>query len=328
MNQGLTPKETGALMRFNKLDLNLLVALDAMLKEGSISRAAEKLHVSQPAMSSALSRLREYFNDELLVQVGRKMELTPRAQVLQEAVRDVLVRVDTTIAAQPEFDAASSEREFRLFVSDYTLDVLMPHVLALADAQAPSVRFQLLPQVDQPQRSLERGEADLLVIPKGYCSPEHPHEMLFNEEFCCMVWDRSRWIGKTLSFEDYVGAGHVVMQPSGGGQPAFEGWFMQRYGISRRIEITTYSFTSAPRLVVGTQRIATVHKRLARQAQRSLPLRSLALPVPVPLMEQSMQWHKYRTQDPGLMWLRGLLHQAVQLMDAQAPQPSLTGQGG
>jgi LysR family nod box-dependent transcriptional activator len=314
-------------MRFNKLDLNLLVALDAMLKERSISRAAEKLHVSQPAMSSALSRLREYFNDELLVQVGRKMEPTPRAQVLQEAVRDVLVRVDTTIAAQPEFDPATAEREFRLFVSDYTLDVLMPHVLALAGEQAPAVRFQLLSQVDQPQRSLERGEADLLVIPKSYCSPEHPQERLFNEEFCCIVWDRSRWFGRTLSFEDYVSAGHVVMQPSGG-QPAFESWFMQRYGISRRIEVTTYSFTSAPRLVVGTQRIATVHMRLAQQVQQSLPLQALTLPVPVPPMEQSMQWHKYRTQDPGLMWLRGLLHQAVQLMDAQARQPSLEGQSG
>ena len=121
--------------------------------------------MSQSAMSNALARLRDYFSDELLVQVGRKLELTPRAELLQDAVRDVLVRVDTTIAAQPAFDQAQSEREFKLFVSDYTLHTLMPHVLALARTQSAGVRFHLLAQVNQPQRAMERGEVDLLVIP-------------------------------------------------------------------------------------------------------------------------------------------------------------------
>jgi LysR family nod box-dependent transcriptional activator len=118
-------------MRFNKLDLNLLVALDAMLLERNISRAAERLHVSQSAMSSSLARLRTYFDDPLLVQVGRRMELTPRAQALKEVVRDILGRVDTAIATRPQFDPAQSDREFRLLVSDYTLVTLMPHLLAL-----------------------------------------------------------------------------------------------------------------------------------------------------------------------------------------------------
>lgn len=304
-------------MRFNKLDLNLLVALDAMLTERSISRAAERMHMSQSAMSNALARLRDYFSDELLVQVGRKLELTPRAEFLQDAVRDVLVRVDTTIAAQPAFDPAQSEREFRLFVSDYTLHTLMPHVLALARAQSAGVRFHLLAQVDQPQRAMERGEVDLLVIPQSYCSTEHPTDILFEEEFNCVVWSGSRLANKPLSFDDYAAAGHVVMLPSGG-QPSFEDWFMQRYGLSRRIEVTVFSFAAAPHLVVGTDRVATVHTRLARHAQRSLPLKLSPVPVPMPKMQQAVQWHKYRTQDPALLWLRGLLHQSVQIMDAQA----------
>ena len=111
-------------MRLNKLDLNLLVALDAMLTETSITVAAQRLHMSQSAMSNALGRLRDHFQDKLLVQVGRRMEITPRGLVLREAVRDVLMRIDTTIAAQPEFDPAKSEREFTLLVSDYTLSLI------------------------------------------------------------------------------------------------------------------------------------------------------------------------------------------------------------
>lgn len=303
-------------MRFNRLDLNLLVALDAMLSLQSISRAAEQLNMSQSAMSNALARLREHFDDELLVQVGRKMELTPRAESLQDAVRDVLVRVDTTISAKPEFIAAKSDREFRIFVSDYTMVTLMPHVLALAATESAGVRFHFLPQVNHPQRLLERGEADLLVIPQIYCSPDHPTDALLEEDFCCLVWSASPLAQQPLTLGAYQSAGHVVMQPPGAA-PSFEGAAMQRQEVTRRVEVATFSFVGALSLVVGTQRIATVHRRLALYAQRFLPVTVLEVPVALPKMEQAMQWHKYRTNDPGLAWLRELLLRAVVDMDGQ-----------
>jgi LysR family transcriptional regulator, nod-box dependent transcriptional activator len=287
-------------MRFNKLDLNLLVALDALLTEQNITRAAERLHLSQSAMSNALSRLREYFEDELLVQVGRKMEPTPRAQTLQEAVRDVLLRIDTSIAAMPQFD--------------YTMATLLPHVLALAARQRSTVRFKLLPQVASPARSLERGEADILVIPKAYCSPDHPAEVILEEDHVCVVWSQSTAARAGMSFERYAEAGHVVMVPTESGQPAFEGWFVQRFGLSRRIAVTAYSFAALPFLVVGTELVATVHARLARSLAASLPITILPVPLPIPKLEQAMQWHKYRASDPGLMWLRQLLKDAAAAM--------------
>jgi DNA-binding transcriptional LysR family regulator len=301
-------------MRFNKLDLNLLVALDALLTEQNITRAAERLHLSQSAMSNALSRLREYFEDELLVQVGRKMEPTPRAQTLQEAVRDVLLRIDTSIAAMPQFDSSNSDREFILFVSDYTMATLLPHVLALAARQRSTVRFKLLPQVASPARSLERGEADILVIPKAYCSPDHPAEVILEEDHVCVVWSQSTAARAGMSFERYAEAGHVVMVPTESGQPAFEGWFVQRFGLSRRIAVTAYSFAALPFLVVGTELVATVHARLARSLAASLPITILPVPLPIPKLEQAMQWHKYRASDPGLMWLRQLLKDAAAAM--------------
>lgn len=303
-------------MRFNKLDLNLLVALDALFSLRSVSRAAEQLHMSQSALSSSLARLREYFNDELLVQVGRQMELTPRAEALQDAVRDVLVRVNATIAVMPHFDPTTSDREFRIFVSDFSMAVLMPHVLALAQEQAATVRFHLLPQTRQPQRTLEQGDGDLLVIPSEFCSPDHPTESLFDEQFCCVVWSGSRFAREGLSMEQYAQAGHVVMQPPGM-ERSYEFTQMQETGMVRRLEVTSFSFLAAPYLVVGTERIATMHQRLARTVANGLPITLLPLPGPMKSMKQLMQWHKHRTQDPGLVWLRGLLHEAVLRMDAQ-----------
>lgn len=310
-------------MRFNKLDLNLLVALDAMLTEASISRAAEQLHMSQSAMSNALARLREHFDDKLLVQVGRKMELTPRAEVLLDAVRDVLLRVDTTIAAQPVFVPATSDREFRILVSDYSLSTLIPHVVALAYAQSQTVRFRFLPQVEQPQRALDRGEADMLLFPENYCSPDHPTETLWSEEFVCMVWNGSAHVHRPLTLENYVKAGHVVMQPNIS-VPSFETTFLQSIGVNRRLEVTTHSFGSVPALIVGTERIATMHRRLAYSARQFLPVTALTPPVAMPVMRQALQWHKYRTNDPGLIWLRGLMQTAVRHMDVALLRPVLS----
>lgn len=308
-------------MRFNRLDLNLLVALDALLTERSITRAAERLNLTPSAVSSALARLRDHFGDELLVQVGRKMEPTPRADSLQDAVRDVLVRIEATVESRPRFDPASSDRTFRLFMSDYSQLVLGSHLMALAAQERCTAVIELLPQVSNPQRSLERGEADLLVIPRGFLSPDHPQELLYAEQFRCAVWSGSVLAQGELTMERYLAARHVVMQPPGQAGGSFEDGFMRRHGIKRQVAATTYSFSALAPLVCGTDHIATVHARLGRVLAAAWPLALREPPVPIEAMEQAMQWHQYRTQDPGLVWLRELLHRAVRRMDAQAGAP-------
>jgi DNA-binding transcriptional LysR family regulator len=304
-------------MRFNKLDLNLLVALDILLAECSITRAADRLHISTSATSSALMRLREYFDDELLIQVGRKMERTPLAQALREDVRDVLTRIDATIVTRAEFVPSESDREFRLCVSDYTMATLMPHVLALAWRRAPKVRFSMRPQTENPQQTLSGGEADLLVFPEDYCSPDHPHERLFTEGFACVVWKGSTLAGRAMTFDEYVSAPHVVMQPLSVAMTSFEAWFMEKYGLNRHVDVTTYTFSSAAQLVVGTDRIATVHRRLARLMQEAYPVEVLPPPMPIPEIHQVMQWHKYRGSDSGLHWLRDLMREGAEAMDRE-----------
>ncbi len=301
-------------MRFNRLDLNLLVALDALLTERSVTRAAARLSLSPSATSDALARLRDYFGDELLVPVGRRMEPTPRAEALQQPVRDVLVRVDSTIATQPHFDPARSDRVFRVFASDYTQMVIGSQVMALAAAQGATVRLDFMPQIAGPHRSLERGEADLLVLPTPLLSPDHPSEVLYRERFVCVLWKDGALARGALTRERYTAAGHVVMHPQDATSNSYEDWFVARLGVERRIVASSYGFATVPGLLVGTDLVATMHERLARLFLSVWPLAVKPCPLDIPPMEQAIQWHQHRSQDQGIAWLRGLFTQAAAVL--------------
>ena len=304
-------------MRFNKLDMNLLVVLDALLNECSVSRAAERVFLSTSATSNALARLREYFDDELLVQVGRRMELTPRAQALREPVRDILTRVEATVATQPTFDPATSTREFRIFASEYTQLTLGRHLFALAHEQACTATIHFVQQSPHTQRELERGEADLLIIPQRMTSPDHPTHVLFEDELVCLMWSGSAMAGSTLTRERYFGCSHVVMVPPGLPDGSLEAIGMREQGLSRKVGATTFSIAALPSLLVGTDMLALSFRRLARQAVQTLPLVMQASPGALPKLRQTMQWHKYRSNDPGVIWLRELVLKAVDRMNAE-----------
>jgi LysR family transcriptional regulator, nod-box dependent transcriptional activator len=299
-------------MRFNNLDLNLLVALDLLLSERSVSRAAEKLHITQSAMSNALARLRDYFGDELLVLVGRRMELTPRAELLGAPVRDILVRIEASVTAAPAFDPSASDKTFRIYVSDYTLTTLIPSFLKMIAPRSYPIRFEFMPQTSQPHRTLEQGEADLLIIPEEFASKDHPHQILYEENFVCIADINHPRIGKTISKQEFARERHAVMKPTTTAI-SFEAFVLGQMGIVRDIDAITYSFAALPYLVAGTERIATVHARLALDAARHLPLKLLELPIEIPHMRQAIQWHSYRTSDPALIWLRQTIAEASSL---------------
>ncbi len=296
-------------MRFKKLDLNLLVTLDALLQERNISRAAERINLSQPAMSNALGRLREYFGDELLIPVGRQMMLTPRAESLQQPVREILLRVDSDVVAPAVFDPATSIRSFSMLVSDFTTTVFMPPLLRALYSSAPLVQIHLEPQGRTPHELLEEGEADFLIIPMQYVSSLHPCVPLFEDDYVVVSWEDHPTIRDSLSREQYLQAGHVVSSIGSGGNrnlPVLEGWFLEREGIARKIEVTASTMAALPSLVVGTARLATVHRRIAMHAQQHLPIRIWPSPMKIPKLVQMLQWNKVREADPGLRWIRDL----------------------
>ncbi|MEK8026909.1 LysR family transcriptional regulator [Pseudaquabacterium rugosum] len=303
-------------MRFNKLDLNLLVALDALLIENNITLAAKRVHLSQGAMSNALARLREYFDDELLVPVGRRMEPTARAKALAPEVRDLLVRIDNTMQVQPRFDPTLSDRTFRLAVSDYSMAVYIPHLLRIAAEEAPAVRFEFLPVNGAATDALERGTADVLVIPLRLASLDHPATALFQDRFTCMVAADHPLAGAPLSLADYQAAAHALAHPAPGlaqGASIDAGFFLSQ-GVQRRIEITAYAFSHLALLLPGTLRIATLQRLLVQLAMQHLPVVELVPDFEMPLVDQRMQWHRLRATDPGLIWLRDAMMRAARAL--------------
>src|SRR5215471_8169483 len=299
-------------MNFGGLDLNLLVALDALFAERSVSRAGERLHLSQSATSGALARLRDTFHDPLLVQVGRTMTLTPLAEGLVEPVRDFLLQAEAILKNSPAFDPATSTRKFRMKMSDYAQTVVMTEALPRLQKLAPGLAVELIPIIGGDSEALERGEVDLGLGPAKYLLPDHPSERLFEDEFTCLVWSGNRQLDDGLSLKTYLKLGHVVVRFGKQRElPAFDEWFTRHLGYERKIEVVTTAFNLVPQLLIGTSRIATIHRRLAMFYQQYLPLRIVTPPVQIPPLDESMQWHTSRDRDPANKWLRDMLRGAV-----------------
>lgn len=302
-------------MRFHRLDLNLLVALDALLSEQSVSRAGEKLNLSQSATSGALIRLREFFEDELLVQVGRKMVPTPLGESLAKPVRNILIQVRTAIEARPVFDAANSHRRFSFFVSDYVASVFMPEVARRVHDVAPGITFELSELGDTGLEALDRGEIDFLVLPKEWSTDRHPSEELFKDSFVCVAWVENATVRDSMNDDEYSRFGHVIVRWGTERLPTFDEWYLNRQGLQRRIEVVANSFNNIPHFLIGSRRIATVHHRLAEIWLRYLPLKTVPAPQGVPVITEVLQWNKYQELDPGGAWIRRIMHEVAQEMN-------------
>ena len=304
-------------MRYQRIDLNLLIALDALLAERNVTRAAERMHLTQSAMSGVLARLREYFDDPLLVPVGRTMRLTPRAESLMQPVQDIIAKVDSTLGVRPDFEPASARRHFTLIASDYVTHVMLAEVLRRIEPLAPGLSFDIRPSSAGMAQELEQGRVDFLVTPAHLTVPEHPQAVLFDDTYHVIACRQHRALARGITLEQYQSLGHVVYQQDHGANPWFEQWYANEHGATRRIDVVARSFALMARFIVGTQRIATVQTRLAMQFEQAMPVRLLDPPLPTPRLTEVLQWHRYRADDPGVQWLRD------RIIDGAAALPAL-----
>ncbi|GGD55587.1 LysR family transcriptional regulator [Erythrobacter arachoides] len=309
-------------MRFQRLDLNLLVALDALLTEQSVSLAADRLCLSQSATSSALGRLREYFEDDLLVLKGRQMVLTTRAEELIEPTRAVLEQIRQTIAVAPEFDHATSDRTIRFMASDYTTEVLLAPAMQHFAVAAPEMRFEIQHMGSAPVESLERGSVDLLVTVDFATSADHPSELMFEDDYVVVGDAGNPAMDEEMTSELYLSLPHVTVRFGKARIPAFDDWYMRRKKRQRRIEVVTASFVTMPALIVGTRRIATMHRRLAEKLGRRYPLRFAEVPFEIPPVREVAQWDVASSNDAALRWVVGELKKV-----AEAEVPAKPAQG-
>lgn len=296
-------------MHFKGLDLNLLVALDALLEERNVSRAGERIHLSQSAMSGALSRLREHYQDPLLVQIGRTLRLTELAESLVQPVRAILLQIEVAMNPTPAFDPSTSTHAFAVMASDYGSIVLISEALRRFEKTAPHITVEIRPFSDAPLQALEHGDIDLLVMARDFMSEEHPVAPLFTDRFVCVAWSGNSRIGDTISVEQFVSLGHVVVKYGRKGIAHFQEKFFESRGYARRVEVVATSFSAVPHFLLGTDRIAVMHERLAKVYAGVMPLKLLSPPIDMPVLRQAMQWHTYRDKDPASIWLRGQLAQ-------------------
>jgi DNA-binding transcriptional LysR family regulator len=290
-------------MELHQVDLNLLVAFDALLDGRSVTRAADRLCVGQSAMSSTLARLRRLFDDPLLVRQGRALVPTPYAESLVKPVREVLDGVESILARRTEFDPRRDQRSFSVIASDYTMVTFLTPLPARLEVEAPGVRLWVSPPGDDYVERLARGRVDLVIVPREVFTPyrEFPHQFLFQDRFVCAVDAANDMVGDTVTLEEFTTLPYLATSCGHEVSPAEAQ--LDALGIARSTEITA-AFGLAPLLLRGTRRIALIHERLAWFLSEQTSLRLVEPPMPLQPIHQLMLWADRAEHDPGHQWLR------------------------
>ena len=295
-----------------KLDLNLLVALDALLAERSVTRAAARIGISQSAMSHTLGRLRTTFSDELLTRATVGMRPTPRALALIEPMQAALTHIQEITASPAAFDPAKADVTFSLGIPDSTEVLLMPQLVARLQAIAPGVKL-LLHTVDRNRilDDLDSGRVDLGIGIFEQGQTHHKRRILNKETYLCIFNADLVGVTPPISLDDYVRLPHVLTSLVESAHGVVDDALAQ-IGRKRVIAVTSPRFTVMPFVIRQAPVIATMHSRLARFFGEAMGLAVSPAPIALPDVAISMIWHASNDDVPGQRWLRetivGLRH--------------------
>jgi DNA-binding transcriptional LysR family regulator len=292
-------------MNLNSLDLNLLVALDALLREASVSRAAMRIGLSQPAASHALQRLRDLLRDPLLVRAGPRMELTPRAQALRGPLAQALDQV-RGLFLPDEFDAASSERHFRLMMPDLAVELLVPPLMEKVTKVAPNVTIDVVPWRGPSIFTAEFARTIDLVISIGDAFKGFHRQKLYTDDDALAV-RRDHPVGTRLKKRDaFLAARHVAVIIRGQSEDLIDIW-LRPMGIERRVALVVPGYIEALHVTARTDLVAFVPRRLIGALAKQLSLATVTPPFDPGFDEQFMFYPTRAQMDPGSIWLRNIM---------------------
>lgn len=309
-------------MQLNRIDMNLLVYLDVLLRERSVTRAADQLGISQPAMSNGLRRLRALFDDPLLIRTSEGMTPTERARQLEPTLRSVLQDIERAVRPRSDFDAAASGRVFRIMVSDYAESTLIPPLLRRLREVAPRVILDLMTPSDVSFFDVEQGKVDL-VINRFDSIPQSFHQTrVWQDDFCCML-SRDNPILDNFSLKKYLEAQHVWVSKTGFGvsvgvDPSDVqrlGWVdevLGQLGKKRRITVFTRHYQAAMLLSEQNDLVLTVPSRAALLQAENPRLVVKAPPFEIPPIQLKLVWSPLLHHDPAHRWMRRLINEVAE----------------
>lgn len=300
-------------MRFRGLDLNLLIALDALLAERNVSAAARRLFISQSGMSTILAKLRAHFDDDLLVPSGRTMVPTELGARLIEPIHELMQSVDSTLEFGIAFEEASSKRHFRIAASDYVAEILAAKISTISATRAPNVLIELVRAASSDSQTIDRHDADILVAASPYILADHPADELYSEDHVILGWRENDSFKQPITRETFFDLGHVGVRigRSAGGPSTSSERYISQFPEKRRVEMICPSLTLVPRLLIGTQRIAVIQRRYAELAMQTLPLETRPIPFEMPKLRMMMQVHRLKDSDAGIQWLKAVVRDCV-----------------
>ncbi len=304
-------------MNKTKVDLNLLEYLDVLLRERNVTKAADQLGLSQPAMSNSLRRLRAMFNDPLLVRTSEGMAPTDRAIALQPVIREVLSRIDIVVQPQTDFEAQTAERVFRIMASDYAESILLPQILRRLREEAPGVTLDILTPSDVSFLDVEQGKVDL-AINRFDSIPQSFHEkLIWKDGFSCLI-SADNPVKDDFTLDNYLQAQHVWVSKTGMGvgvgmNPADVqrlGWVdeaLNQLGRQRRIAAFTRHYQVATLLAEQKDLIVTIPTRAAQLQQHNPRVVVKAPPFTIPPIDLKMAWSPLLQNNPAHKWMRRLI---------------------
>jgi LysR family transcriptional regulator, nod-box dependent transcriptional activator len=315
-------------LKLSQVDLNLLVALDALLRERNVTLAGKRLGLGQSAMSAALARLRDMFQDELLERVGRTYRLTPAADALTEPLQAALEAVQRTLDRNATFDASTSKRRFRIAMSDHLLVCLYPGLVERVRRQAPYVQLHAQPVTPEIGTHLAARKLDLSIQPANLVR-EARSQAVLEDRWICAVWRDNHLVKKRLTREQLRDLPHASFSVAH--TPLAEQVLAPVLGTPPTVHVTTGSFVSLPFLLRGTTLIALMQQTLAERLRAVAELRVLELPIETPPLIFEMSWNPILTGDPAHTWLRDVVSELGAFDPRESPfgsNAANTGQRG
>lgn len=304
-------------MNIHRVDLNLLVYLDVLLRERNVTRAAAHLGISQPALSNSLRRLRTLFDDPLLVRTSEGMTPTERAMQLQPTIRTILAAVEQALETRKEFDAAAASRVFRIMASDYAESTLIPALLRRLRNEAPGITLDILTPSDVTFLDVEQGKVDM-VINRFDSMPQSFHQTtVWQDTYACLL-SKNNSIRDNFNLSTYLQGRHVWVSKTGMGagvgmNPQDSqrlGWVdeaLRRQGKKREITVFTRHYQAAALLAEQRDLIVTVPSKLAELQRRNPRVVIKSPPFEIPPFELKMAWSPLLQHNPAHQWLRRLI---------------------